>query len=77
MQLRESSAGEITEGKKTKIEMVQLTLKELLATFYQAAIIFHFAGLFLTDSQALATKPTITSKKMTPENNICIAKYLN
>lgn len=42
--------------------MVQLTLKELLATFYQAAIIFHFMGLFLTDSQAFATKPTITSK---------------
>lgn len=43
--------------------MVQLTLKELSATSYQAAIIFHFTDLFLTDSQAFATKPTVTSKK--------------
>lgn len=57
--------------------MVQLTPKELLATFYQAAIIFHFTDFFLTDRQAFATNPTITSKKMTPKNSICIAKYLN
>lgn len=48
---------------KPKTAMAQLALKELLATFYQAAVMFHFTDLFLTDSQAFATKPTVTSKK--------------
>lgn len=76
MQFRESPIGENHWRQKTKREMVQFTLKEFLATFYQAANISHFTGLFLTDSQAFATKTAITSK-MTPGNNICIAIYLN
>lgn len=46
VQLRKSSIGENHRRQKTKKEMAQFTLKEFLATFHQAANIFHFMSLF-------------------------------